>query len=189
MASKPFFLIGTIGLLLAMVGTIWDMLGYATMFFPSTFDLLFLWIYTIGLLLASFVFFGYKKYYNNSMGFVTFILTLVFIWFYPIAATIDLIGLAGILLDLGFFMFIGRLVLNGVLMILWGVNMILVREDTSVMGITLAAGILFIISGAFYCFVIIEIIGVLVFPISIIGDILFLPSSILAVISLFLSLK
>ncbi len=71
------------------------------------------------------------------------------------------------------------LILIGVVFILFGVSKIVVRNETGQMGVTLAAGILFILAGGFFCS----------FFFDIIGYILLLPACIVGMTSLFLSLQ
>ncbi len=173
--TKPLFIVAAVGYIIAMIAAIWYIADWAFLYTDAILDIAMWWVFAVGLLLGSFAFLGYRSYYGSSMGLATFIISLVFIWFYPLGYTLWYTPLYFI----GIFLEIIGVVLIGVMMILWGVSKIVVRNKTGQMGVTLAAGIIFIITGGFMC----------TYLFLLVGCIVLLPAAILGMTSLFLSLK
>jgi hypothetical protein len=125
------------------------------------------------------------------MGLATFILSLIFPWFLLLAKLLLYSGLVfvpytspyypyhtymmpGPLLLHYVVLYILGTVLIGVLFILWGCALLVIRNYTGIAGLPIAAGIIFIIAGSFWC-------SLYLYPI---GSILLIPAGILWMISL-----
>jgi hypothetical protein len=141
MESKPFFIIGIIGYL---------MLVFHAVFFSSPLDvfgsgLLYISLFTVGLYLGAFTFFGYYQKYNKQLPLITFIASLALSWMMVPSFFLDAIlpsAVSDMLFFLGFFSV-------GVVLVLWGVTLMYLKEETNQV-MPLIAGIMFLLAAAPY---------------------------------------
>ncbi len=196
--SRAFFIMGFIGMIIlmasGMINWIFDTTGfffYWMFMMPFPVYTISLAIFCASIVVTSIALYGYRRNYGSLMGIATFIISLILPWFLLIAKLLLYTGLVftphtsyyppyytyyypGPLYIHYFALYITGAVLIGVLFILWGCALFVVRKHTGKAGLPIAAGILFIIAGSFWCTIMLYQIG----------SILLIPAGILWMISL-----
>jgi hypothetical protein len=158
---------------LTILFILWGGSSYIVYVIPSI-------IFCAGGVMAALGIYGLRRTYGSTMALATFIISMVFIWFTLIPEIIYLI-----MYPLGypyyytFFMvyyimyYLGN-ALAGVMFILWGCTYLTTRAHLGNEGLAIAAGVLYIITGGFWCSMVLQLVG----------DIMLIPSGILAIILL-----
>ncbi|MFX1475779.1 MAG: hypothetical protein ACFFCO_09945 [Promethearchaeota archaeon] len=180
--SKANFIIGAVGMLMLtiIVPVMMAMSFFDIYYYLPGLSTVFAIVLAVSILLGGFAFLGFRNSYDSTVGLVAFILSLIFPWFLLAANLISFlifITWAYYLLGIWAIMALLGVILVGILFILWGVSFIMSREDTGNSGLAIAAGVLWILVGAFFCAYILEFIG----------DILIIPAGIVAMILLFMA--
>lgn len=158
--TSRIYLIGEIGFFfliiaaLARITSTPPLLGFGSNFiFLAVTYVLFI----VGGVLVSFGFYGFRRYYGSLMGLVTFIISMVLIWFLLIQVTFYVSLAYGIPVFIWSFhpytvymilWYLG-LAFFGVTLILWGSTFIVVGKQTDRPKLGLSTGILLIVTGAF----------------------------------------
>ncbi len=195
--TRGFFIMGFIGMLLlmsvGMVNWINDTTGFFTPWFlippiPTPVYMISLILVCSSIVVASIAFYGYRRNYGSTMSLATFIISLIFPWFLLISKLLLTTGLVFVPYTTYYYtywmpgplylhyiaLYIVGSALIGVLFILWGCALIVVRKYTGKAGLPIASGIIFIIAGSFWC-------SIFLYPV---GSILLIPAGILWMISL-----
>jgi hypothetical protein len=182
--SKPFFIIGAIGMLILLIAAqvpwifFWTFMWIWMFYLMVTIELFSFISMAIGASIASFAFLGFYRNYRSAMGLATFIITFIFAWWVPVGYIMQLYYPWMILTSV-WVMLVG-IILIGVMLILWG-SAFLTIKGYAVRGPSKAAGIIFIVSGSFWCSLIFSYAFIPV------GSILLIPACILAIITLFMA--
>ena len=173
--SRVPFIIGGIGMLLLLIGGngmwILEIFPYNSLVYTAN-----LVVIGLGLTLAAFGFIGYRMNYHSSMGLVTALVTLIFAWWLP-----ALYAAQGAFHGPGIYLW-GALLITGmemlgVSLILWGVTVTRVRHRAGHSRLGVAAGVLFILAGSFWCSILLVLVA----------SIMLIPACIVGMVSLFMS--
>ncbi len=140
-------------------------------------------IFCVGGVMSAFGFYGLRRNYGSTLALATCIISLVFIWFQLIPGILYsfLYGapyyIYYSLYTLYYIMAYVGYILTGVMIILWGCSMITNRTQMGNEGLGIATGVLFIITGSFWCSSFLTMIGsIMMIPSGILGIILLLSA-------------
>ncbi len=166
--TRKYFIIGAVGTIILIVGaTLFWTIPFVSMyisFFYNPYLMGYLYlavtiIIGVGGTLGSIGIYGHRWNYGSVLSVVTCVLSMIFTWFLLPTAILSFVfmGLpyyyyyhSPLLLVMDILGSLGY-ILMGVMFILWGVAMINARNHMGNAGLGVATGILYIITGGFWC--------------------------------------
>ncbi len=171
MSSKGMYIVGITGFIMLIVATI--LMEPLPAYLGGVLTYIMLWvIFSVGIVLGSFTFFGFYKDHGSKFGLVVFIISLVFPWFLLSSVILDFILGYSLIVEI---FFVLGLVFLGVVFLLWGSAMLVARKEFRQPELLLVAGILFMLESVSY------------FYLSPYGYLYMIPACMVSVIALFTS--
>ena len=150
-------------------------------------------IFCAGGVMGAFAFYGQRRNYGSTMALTTFIISVIFIWFqlipgiisvflfgagYPSSPYYYYFYYSPLYMIYNIMSYLGY-ILAGVMIILWGCALLTTRVHMGNEGLGIAAGVLFIITGSFWCSIYLTMIGcIMLIPSGILGIILLLRAKV-----------
>jgi hypothetical protein len=185
--SKGYYNTAAIGLIILMVGAnlMWisQYIAFGWILSINVPHLVGVCLFCAGGVMGALAIYGFYRNYGLKLAYYVFIISMVFIWFLlvPVILNYAFLVTSGIpsyanpaYLAYIILHYLGYIFV-GVMVVLWGVVWLYVRNYMGIPGLALATSILFLITGSFFCTV----------ALAIAGQVMLVPSGILAIITLF----
>ena len=146
MSSKGMYIVGIIGFIMLMVST--TLIEAFDTVYLGYVAFLIAWVLVcVGVVLGSFTFLGFYRYFGSTLSLIVFILSLVFPWFLLSSIIVEfIIGYSMISMIL----FLLGLLFFGVLLLLWGSVFFLLRTKFRQPEVNLVASIFLVLSSGYF---------------------------------------